>query len=56
MTRITGVSARDAGLRVMLAPYFTRWQLARLTGREPERMIEPVEMYGHLPRLLLAYG
>jgi hypothetical protein len=31
MTRISGVSARDAGLRVKLAYYFTRRQIAQLT-------------------------
>src|SRR5215207_333350 len=56
MARIAGVSARDAGLRVTLAYYFTRRQIARLAGRETERMIEPVEMYAHAPGLLLAYG
>ena len=56
MARIAGVSARDAGLRVKLAYYFTRRQIARLAGRETERMIEPVEMYAHAPGLLLAYG
>jgi AhpD family alkylhydroperoxidase len=55
MTRIAGVSARDAGLRVKLA-YFTRRHIARLTGRETERMIEPLEMYAHAPGLLRGYG
>ncbi|HKH77955.1 MAG TPA: carboxymuconolactone decarboxylase family protein [Rubrobacteraceae bacterium] len=56
MARIRGVSARGAGLRVRLAYYFTRRQLARLAGRETERMIEPGELYAHAPGLLLAYG
>ena len=56
MARITGVPARGAGLRVKLAYYFTRRQISRLAGREPERMTEPVEMYAHEPGLLLAYG
>ena len=56
MARVTGISGRNAGLRVKLAYYFTRRQLARLAGRETERMIEPVEMYAHVPGLLLAYG
>lgn len=56
MARIAGVSARDEGLRVKLARYFTRRQLAQLAGRETERMTEPVEMYGHVPGLLSAYG
>jgi AhpD family alkylhydroperoxidase len=52
MTRIAGVSTRNAGLRVKLAFFFTRRQLARLTGRNPERMLEPLEMYAHVPGLL----
>lgn len=56
MARIAGVSAREAGPLVRLAYFFTRRQIARLSGRQPERMIEPLEMYGHLPGLLRAYG
>src|SRR3712207_3175204 len=56
MARIEGVSARDAGVRVKLARYFTRRQLAQLAGRETERMTEPVEMYAPAPGLLSAYG
>jgi 4-carboxymuconolactone decarboxylase len=56
MARIEGVSAREAGLRVRLAYYFTRRQLASLTGREPERIIEPLELYAHAPGLMFAYG
>jgi AhpD family alkylhydroperoxidase len=56
MARIAGVSARDAGLGVKLASYFTRRQLKQLTGRETERMTEPVEMYAHAPGVLSAYG
>jgi AhpD family alkylhydroperoxidase len=56
MARIAGVSSSEGGLRVRLAYFFTRRSLARLTGREPERMLEPLEMYAHLPGLLNAYG
>jgi 4-carboxymuconolactone decarboxylase len=57
MTRIAGVPRRDAGLAVKLAYFFTRRQIARLTGRETtERMLEPLEMYAHLAGLLRAYG
>jgi AhpD family alkylhydroperoxidase len=55
MTRIAGVSAYDAGLRVKLAYRFTRRQIARLTGRETKRSIEPLELYAHVPGLLLGY-
>jgi hypothetical protein len=56
MARIAGVSARDGGVLVKLAHFFTRRTLARLTGREPERMVEPLEMFAHAPGLLAAYG
>jgi AhpD family alkylhydroperoxidase len=56
MARIAGVSARDAGLGVKLVLFFTRRSIARLAGREPDRMIEPVELYAHVPGLLRAYG
>jgi AhpD family alkylhydroperoxidase len=56
MARIAGVPAREAGLRVKLAYLFTGRGLARLAGRAPERMLEPLEMYAHLPALLSGYG
>jgi AhpD family alkylhydroperoxidase len=56
MARIERVSKSDAGLRVKLAYFFTRRQLARLTGREPEDIIEPLELYAHAPGLMFAYG
>jgi len=56
MARIAGVCAREAGPRVRLDYFFTRRHMARLTGRQPERMIEPLEIYAHVPGLLRAYG
>jgi AhpD family alkylhydroperoxidase len=56
MARIAGVSARDAGPYVKLAYFFTRRSIARLTGRETESMIEPLEMYAHVPGLLKGYA
>lgn len=56
MARIAGVRAEQAGPLVKLAYFFTGRQLARLSGRRPERMIEPLEMYAHAPGLLRAYG
>jgi AhpD family alkylhydroperoxidase len=56
MARIARVSARDAGQDVELALRFTRGGLAELTGRETERMIEPLELYAHVPELLRGYG
>jgi alkylhydroperoxidase family enzyme len=56
MARITRVSASDAGGDVALALGYARSGLAELTGRETERMIEPLELYAHVPELLHGYG
>jgi 4-carboxymuconolactone decarboxylase len=56
MARIPGVSARAAGVGVKLAYFFTRRSLSRLTGRAPEGMLAPLELYAHLPGLLRGYG
>jgi AhpD family alkylhydroperoxidase len=56
MARIAGISATDAGEHVALIYQLTREGLAQLTGREPERMIEPLQIYAHAPGLLAGYG
>ncbi|WP_028934678.1 carboxymuconolactone decarboxylase family protein [Pseudonocardia spinosispora] len=56
MARIKGVTPEQSGLGVKLAFFFTRRQLTKLTGRTPERMVEPLEMFAHIPPLLAAYG
>jgi AhpD family alkylhydroperoxidase len=59
MARIAGVSAKEGGLRLRLVYFFMRRGLPRLAGREPARpegMLEPLEMFAHVPRLLNAYG
>jgi AhpD family alkylhydroperoxidase len=56
MARIAAVPAREAGLYGRLAYFFTRRALARLTGRSPEGMLAPLEMYAHLPGLLRGYA
>lgn len=57
MARVTPVAARYAGPYVRLVYHFTRRSLGRLTGRdELERMIEPLEMYANVPRLLRGYA
>jgi AhpD family alkylhydroperoxidase len=55
MARITRVSPDAAEGDVALALRYTRDGLAALTGRETERMIEPIELYAHLPGLLRGY-
>jgi 4-carboxymuconolactone decarboxylase len=56
MSRLRGVSDRDAGLGAKIAFFFTRRKLARMAGLETTGMLEPLRMYAHLPRLLNAYG
>ena len=56
MARITGVRDRDAGLYTRLVYFFTRRGLAKATGRAPEHIVEPLEVYAHLPGLLKAYA
>jgi AhpD family alkylhydroperoxidase len=56
MSRLQGVSDREAGLGAKIAFFFTRRKLARMTGLETAGMLEPLRMYAHIPRLLNAYG
>ena len=56
MARITGVSSAQAGLQVKIAYYFTRRAIGKLTGRQTERMIEPLEIYAHVPVLFKGYA
>ncbi len=56
MSRIRSISASEGGVGTKLVYFFTRRQLSRITGKTPERMLEPLEMYAHVPALLRAYG
>jgi AhpD family alkylhydroperoxidase len=56
MARLPGVPARKAGLSNRLAYYFMSRAMARLTGREPERMLEGLEVSAHAPDVLRAHG
>jgi AhpD family alkylhydroperoxidase len=56
MARIPGMPARQAGPYVRLVYYFTRRGVSRLTGRAPEGMLEPIEIYAHIPGLLRGYA
>ncbi|WP_062466327.1 carboxymuconolactone decarboxylase family protein [Demequina maris] len=53
MVRLTKVRG-GPGTRAIM--FFTRRGLAAATGRNPERAVEPLEVYAHAPRLLRAYG
>jgi hypothetical protein len=56
VARINGTIAGHAGPSAKLTYWFTRRHFARLTGRDPERGIEPLQISAHLPRLLRAHG
>jgi AhpD family alkylhydroperoxidase len=56
MSRLQGVSDRDAGLGAKIAFFFTKRKLAQMTGLQTAGMLEPLRMYAHIPRLLNAYG
>jgi AhpD family alkylhydroperoxidase len=56
MSRIAGVKSREAGPLTRLILAVARRKTGQLTGRRTERMIEPVEVYAHRPRLLIGYG
>ncbi|OBH96577.1 carboxymuconolactone decarboxylase family protein [Mycobacterium sp. E2733] len=56
MSRLPGLSDRDAGLSAKIAFFFTKRKLAQMTGLETAGMLEPLRMYAHIPRLLNAYG
>jgi AhpD family alkylhydroperoxidase len=56
VARLAGVTAGQAGPLTRLGYRFARRHLARLTGRAPDGMIEPVQMYAYLPALLRGYA
>jgi 4-carboxymuconolactone decarboxylase len=56
MSRLQGVSDRDASLGAKVAFFFTKRKLAQMAGLETAGMLEPLRMYAHIPRLLNAYG
>lgn len=56
MTRIEGARARRSGPFARLLLRLARRKTRQLTGRETERMLEPVEAYALHPRLLAGYG
>jgi AhpD family alkylhydroperoxidase len=56
MSRINGVNRKDAGPLTRVALSMARRKAAKMTGRKTERMIEPVEIFAHAPKLLLGYG
>lgn len=58
MARIAPPSGRGAGVRARIVFWFTGRALARLAGRpeDPDRMLEPLRLYAHLPAVLRGYA
>lgn len=56
MARIPSAGTRNSGLQTRLAFFFTRRAMRDMTGRDPERALEPLEMYAHAPFLMNGYG
>jgi AhpD family alkylhydroperoxidase len=54
MTRMSRPERLGPLTRLILG--VSRRKVARLTGRETERMVEPLEAYARAPRLLVGYG
>jgi AhpD family alkylhydroperoxidase len=58
MARVMPPSDRSIGVRARTVFWFTRRALGRLGGwpAHPDRMIEPLRVYAHLPRVLRSYA
>lgn len=56
MARIPLITTSRASLSVRLAYFFTRRSMAKLAQATPEQMLEPVQIYAHVPRLLRGYS
>jgi 4-carboxymuconolactone decarboxylase len=56
MSRIDGVKTDQAGPLTRVILSLARRKTGQLTGRSTERMIEPLQVYAHRPRLLIGYG
>ncbi len=56
MARIQPIPDHEARLSVRLTYWFTRRALRNASGRNPARMIEPLQVYAHNPELLSGYA
>jgi len=56
MTRIQPVQPSEAGPLTRVVLRTARRKTRQLAGRETDKMIEPLEVFAHAPRLLLGYG
>ena len=56
MPRLEPVPDRDTTLGTKIAMFFTKRRFVKMTGRAPAAMLEPLQMYAHIPKLLQGYG
>jgi 4-carboxymuconolactone decarboxylase len=56
MTRIQPVQPSEAGPLTRVVLRTARRKTGQLAGRHTDKMIEPLEVFAHAPRLLLGYG
>ena len=56
MTRIQPVQPSEAGPLTRVVLRTARRKTGQLAGRHTDKMIEPLEVFAHSPRLLLGYG
>lgn len=56
MARISRVTAGQADREVEQILRLTRSGMTELTGRETDNMLEPLELYAHIPGLLKGIG
>jgi 4-carboxymuconolactone decarboxylase len=56
MARIKGVPSAQARLDIKIGYRFARRIIGKLTGRQTEQMIQPLQMYAHLPALFMGYA
>lgn len=56
MARIATVPVASSGPLLKLAYRFGRRHIGSLAGRQPDGMLEPMEIFAHVPKLLRSYG
>ena len=54
MARMNGLEPNEAGWYTRLVYWFVKRSIGKITGRS--RLVEPVKIVAHHPRLLKAYG
>jgi AhpD family alkylhydroperoxidase len=55
MTRVTGLTGRQAPVVMRVTQWIARREAYKLTRRRTARPIEPLEVHSHVPKVLLGY-